>query len=405
MMSIRLAWRNLWRNRSRTAVSVATLSTGTAVLIVISSLILGLVEQIVSRITRQGTGEVQVHAVGYRARRALQQTIHNPERILEAASRLGIAAAPRAMAPALLSVGSKSAGARLMGIHPDAERAVGDLPRRIESGVFLEGGTRKGLVLGHRLARSLDAKLGGEVIIVVQAVDGSVRRDLFQVAGILASVSEMVDRSSAFVLLDEFEGLAALPDQLHEISLSSNGTLRSEEVAAAIASAAGDNEVKTWRQLMPTLVTVVDVWNGVGALLGAIFFLAAGLGVVNTMLMSSYERIPEFGLIKALGSTPMRIVRDMATEALLLGVVSTALGALVGLTIALYAQQYGLDISSFAGSVSFSGVAMESLWKAQVTPVTVLKPIFIMLTVSVLSALYPAIKAARLDPVQAMVHV
>jgi len=95
----------------------------------------------------------------------------------------------------------------------------------------------------------------------------------------------------------------------------------------------------------------------------------------------------------------------VVAEALMLGLVSTALGAVVGIAMAFYAQARGLDISLFAGSVSFSGVAMDSTWKAKVTPLTLLQPILTMLTMSVLSALYPAIKAARLDPIRALVHV
>ena len=405
MVILRVTWRNLWRNGQRTAVSIAAMSTGTAVLIVISSLIAGLIDQLVTRITRQGVGEVQVHAPAYLARRSLHETVAQPEAILQAARAQGIAAAPRAIGFGLLAQGPKSAGAQLMGVDADAELAVGDLPTRLAEGQFLPKGRAKQVVLGRRLARSLDARLGSELVVVVQAADGSTSSGLFHVGGILQTLSEPIDRSGAYISREDFGELFSFPGQVHEISLSSRGQLTSEAVAAAVTPAAGKNEVKTWRRLLPNLGTVVDLWNAVSGIMGAIFFLAAGLGVLNTLLMASYERIPEFGLIKALGATPGRIIRDVVAEALMLGLVSTALGAVVGIAMAFYAQARGLDISLFAGSVSFSGVAMDSTWKAKVTPLTLLQPILTMLTMSVLSALYPAIKAARLDPIRALVHV
>jgi ABC-type antimicrobial peptide transport system permease subunit len=126
---------------------------------------------------------------------------------------------------------------------------------------------------------------------------------------------------------------------------------------------------------------------------------------MNTMLMATFERVREFGLIKALGASPWRIVRDVAAEALVLGMTATLLGGGLGLAVGLYLQTAGLDTSAFAGSYTIAGVAFDPTWRAVVSLESVLVPILAMWGTCLLASLYPAVIAARLDPVRAMQHV
>jgi ABC-type antimicrobial peptide transport system permease subunit len=144
----------------------------------------------------------------------------------------------------------------------------------------------------------------------------------------------------------------------------------------------------------------VSLW-----IFGSIFLVAAGLGVMNTMLMATYERTREFGVLKALGTSPWRIVRDVAVEALVLAVVGTALGAAVGAAGALVLERHGIDTSALAGGVSIAGVAFDPVWRAALRAGALPAPVVAMWAVSVVASLYPAVLAARLEPVRAMQHV
>nr|ALD83696.1 ABC transporter permease [Sorangium cellulosum] len=405
MNTFQIAFRNLRRNRTRTSISIATIGIATAVLILSNALTLGMVDDASRNVIDLGVGEAQVHAPGYLVEQSIHDSLKDPDAVLARARERGVAAAPRALAGGLLAAGDKSAGLRFWGIDPAAERELGKLPRHLRSGQFLPDTPDRRVVLGGGLARALAVGVGAEVAMVVQGLDGSVSTELLRVSGVLDNVGEAIDRGTALIDRRDFEQIFSAPGKVHEIALSTHGRMSADDLVATMSGASPGAEVKSWRALKPAVASVVDIWEGSTLILAVIFFLAAGLGVLNTMLMASYERIPEFGTIKALGATPGRIVRDVAAEAFVLAALSTALGAALGTGLAWLAETRGLDLSVLGTRFSFSGVTLQSVWRAKLTPSGVYGPVVLMLGVAVAAALYPAIKAARLDPVKALVHV
>ena len=132
-----------------------------------------------------------------------------------------------------------------------------------------------------------------------------------------------------------------------------------------------------------------------------IFGIAASLGVMNTMIMSTYDRMREFGIIRAIGTTPWRILKQVSLEAILLTTIASVIGAVVGLSVALYFQKYGFDVSG-GGNMSFGGVVMDPVWKASVSVGIVLLPVVLLMLVSIVASIYPASIAARIKPVEAI---
>jgi ABC-type antimicrobial peptide transport system permease subunit len=192
---------------------------------------------------------------------------------------------------------------------------------------------------------------------------------------------------------------------VHQISLNSRGTLPPEQLRAMAARLAPGADVRTWRELLPLLADLLALIDGSLFIFGTIFFLAAGLGVMNTMLMATHERIREFGMLKAIGAAPWRIARDVVAESMLLGVVGSVAGAVIGAAAALALERHGLDIAALAGGASLAGVAFDPVWRASFDAAALPRPMLIMATTAVVATLYPALLAARLDPVQAMQHV
>ncbi len=356
----------------------------------------------VSNATNLVVGEVQVHAPGYLADHSIYKALDDPELILWAAQKKNINATLRRYGYGLVAVGTKSAGARFWGVDPVLERTTFVLADHLDKGRFLSETPRRGAVLGQRLARSLQAQIGSEIVVVVQAADGSLGNDLFTVTGILKAAGENIDRNAALIHSADFVELFVSGDRIHEVALNSKGQISLEELGALASAAAPEQEVKEWRQLLPEVSDMVNLFDAFIWVFGMIFILAAGMGVMNTMLMATYERIREFGILKALGATPWRIVRDVAAEASLLAAAGTVLGTLLGLAGGYYLREVGLDLSIFAGSYSVGGVAFDPIWRATLSPEAVLIPVVLMVIICVAASMYPAILAARLDPVQAI---
>jgi len=163
--------------------------------------------------------------------------------------------------------------------------------------------------------------------------------------------------------------------------------------------------MKTWKGIVPGFADMVAMNDNISVIFGLIFALAAGLGVMNTMLMATYDRVREFGVLRALGASPMRILRGITAEALLLAVIACFIGAVLGSLGAFYLQEVGLDLSGIAGEgIQMSGTVMDTVMRAQFSVGNLVFAVVLMCAVCPLASLYPAIRAARLDPVIAMNH-
>jgi ABC-type lipoprotein release transport system permease subunit len=405
MSLLRISWRNLWRNRRRTAITLAAISLNTMILITTYSLMDGLLGQTARNATQLATGEAQLHAPGYLLDHSLYTTLNHPRTILTRLREHSIGAAPRIYGYGLVSLGTKSAGALFWGVEPAMEQANFKLAGHVAEGAFLSPTPHKELVLGKKLARSLNVQVGSEIVVLVQATDGSMGNDIYTVKGILKAVGEGIDRNAAIVHQDDFRQLFAMPEGIHEIAVNTNGGMPLATLTEILSQLAPNAEVKTWRQILPTLSDMIEISGASMSLFGSIFFIAAGLGVMNTMLMATYERAHEFGLLKALGASPWRIVRDVTVEALLLACTATLFGVVLGLAASYALQEVGLDTSKLTGEFHIAGVVFDPVWRAALSVKAVVQPVIIMWLVCVLAALYPAAMSARLDPVKSMQQV
>ena len=402
MKITKLSWRNLWRNPTRTNVTILAVSLCIAVLIIFQSMIVGLIEKAKFTTTNLVIGEVQVHAEGYLDDRSIYKSLQNTEEIHLIAKENNIGLVKRSYGFGLISSGTKSAGTQFWGINPESELQHFDFANHIDKGNFLTNTSLKKIVLGRKLASSIAADIGTELVVFVQGADGSLGNELFYVAGILKNMADNVDRGAAMILREDFDILFSADNLIHEIALNSKGRFESEEIQKLLSARTADVDVETWQQLMPTIALLTEKMSVfMRTFFSLIFGIAASLGVMNTMIMSTYDRMREFGIIRAIGTTPWRILKQVSLEAILLTTIASVIGAVVGLSIALYFQKYGFDVSG-GGNMSFGGVVMDPVWKASVSVGIVLLPVVLLMLVSIVASIYPASIAARIKPVEAI---
>ena len=402
MKIIKVSWRNLWRNPIRTNVTISAVATCIAILIIFQSMIVGLIEKAKFNTTNLIIGEVQIHAEDYLDDRSIYKSLQNIEEIHSVAKENNIGLVERSYGFGLISSGTKSAGTQFWGINPESELQHFDFANHIDKGNFLTNTSLKKIVLGRKLASSIAADIGTELVVFVQGADGSLGNELFYVAGILKNMADNVDRGAAMILREDFDILFSTNNLIHEIALNSKGRFESKEIQKLLSARTADVDVETWQQLMPTIALLTEKMSVfMRTFFSLIFGIAASLGVMNTMIMSTYDRMREFGIIRAIGTTPWRILKQVSLEAILMTIFASIIGVVVGLSVALYFQKYGFDVSG-SGNMSFGGVVMDPIWKASVSVGIVFLPVVLMMLTSIVASIYPASIAARIKPVEAI---
>ena len=402
MKLVKMSWRNLWRNSTRTNVTITAVALCIAILIIFQSLIIGLIGKAVYNTTNLVVGEVQIHAAGYLDDRSIYKSLKNVEKIRAVAKENNIGMVERSYGFGLISSGTKSAGTQFWGIDPESELKYFDFANHIDEGNFLTKTSLKKVVLGNKLARSLAAELGTELVIFVQGADGSLGNELFYVTGILGNVADNIDRGAAIILRDDFDILFSTNNLIHEIALNSKGKLEAEEIQKLMSVKATGAAVETWKELMPTIAIMTEKMSVfMLTIFSLIFTIAASLGVMNTLVMSTYDRMKEFGIIRAIGATPWLIIKQVSLEAILLTILASIIGTVIGLSIAIYLQVYGIDISG-EGNLAIGGIVFDPIWRASVSLTSVFLPVVLMMLTSIVASIYPASIAARIKPVEAI---
>ncbi len=402
-MLIRMAWRNIWRNPRRSLITLSAMTFSLTLMIVATNLVEGMNRQMVGYAADRSLGHIQVHAKGYFKDKNLYQTL--PLTILRKFDGTPFRAAPRAYAFALASLGEQSAGVLIRGIDPQKEREVTDLWKHMLVGRYLRAGDEKTVLLGRKLAETLDAAPGSEVALITQAADGSLGNDLYRVVGVLKTLDEKTDRSAVIMSLADFSKLLVLPGRIHEVAIRTPNAMEVDRYKPRVVSLLkGENcEVLTWKEIAPALKDALALNKTWTTIMLLIIFSIASLGILNTMLMAVFERMVELGLMLAVGLKPFRLVRLILMETLMLAGISEALGLGLGLLWSWRLMVKGWDLTRLFGEgFEYTGFAFENVLRAALWPQGMVECMGIMLIISLLAGLYPSVKAARLKPVEVM---
>jgi ABC-type lipoprotein release transport system permease subunit len=409
----RIAWRNLWRNRRRTLITAGALAFGFLAAVVLVALAQGMIGQMVENGTGLVTGQVQVHDGEWEPEHSLYSTIGRAEGtdvealVAAVAAAPGVTgAAPRVYGGGLVSAGRRTSAGVVMGVDPEAEPRVSRLLGEIDRGRAPRAGANE-VAIGSEMARKLGVQPGAEVVLVAPAADGSLGNDLYAVSGVFHT--GMADLDGAFVVapIDRLQELLVLdPGRVHEVAAAVEGPWEAPEIARGLAGTLSERDlavdVRPWTAFRPELADYARLAQSFYGVIVAIVFVMAIFGVANTMLMATFERRHEFAVVRALGSPPSGVAVTVVLEGLILGVLSLAAGAAVTFALLAWWLRSPLDLSALVGDFTAAGALVEPVLEVEVSALgPVLSAIALLLT-ALLAAIYPAWRAARVPPADAL---
>jgi ABC-type lipoprotein release transport system permease subunit len=398
-----LALRNLRRHPTRTTLKVLGIAATSATMLVWGSLTNGFTHLLHDSATGLELGDFQVHASGYRASQDIYAALDDVEPLLKRASGAGFHVSPRLFGFALAAASELSAGVRVAGVDPAREATVTRLHQHVIAGAWLDAAHQKGVVLGGMLARQLAVGPGSELILLGYARDGSLANDIYQVRGVLASVTADVDNRGVYMLDGTFRELFLMPRGAHELAMArvdDGETLA--EAGGRLAALGLPGEVRSWRELKPFLARTIDLQAITAYFTLAFTYLALGGLILNVTFMTVYDRMREYGVMHAVGMAPAQVLTLIVAETGWLAAISAAVALAFGLPVALTLQRSGIDFSFIIDRLAFAGMNIEPVLHAVVETKQVLAPIIFLLVLMPLFALYPAVEAARMAPIEAL---
>ncbi len=409
MLLVRLGYRSIWRNRRRTILTMTAMGLATALIVLTLSVYEGMFRDMIESATEY-QGQLRITAEGYFEEPRTDITVPQDTLRQVLLSYPDIrGAAGRVRGFALLSYGegdsSTTQATELLGISPEEERAVSRFEDRIIAGKFLSGESTQEIVLGRGLARSMDAEIGGEIVAMGQDAYGSVAADIFRVAGIVDTGDPVRDISLALVGRRTLQRMLALDGQVHEWTLRLGSPLQAEAVSARLRLDPEEYDVRSWNRFLPQLNNLLEISRASRFFFALIFYFAVVLVTVNTMYMALFERMREFAVMSAIGLRPARLSLLILLEALFMSGIAGIAGGLLGLLASLLLQRYTIDISAFMPSVSIAETTMVPRIRAVPAPDTVLIPVFLVIALGTLVALFPAWRLRRMRPVEVLREV
>lgn len=404
MNIFQLAWRNIGRNRRRTISTVGAMALALLLCVLYSTLVTGMVNGMEEGVVEVGVGDIQLHEPGYLDRPSIYDRIQNVDALIDTIHSHGFLASPRLTGSSLLAANDTAIGGALYGVDTVLDSQVSIIPDRVDEGQWLDPSDPNGVVVGRRAARALSLEVGDELVALGQAADGSMANDLFTVRGILSPISDGIDRAGVFLHTGTFRDYFVVPTGVHQIILRRPSGEELDPAAATVAALAPHLDVKTWRQLNPTFAQFMDAASQAVFIIAFILYLLVAIVIVNAMLMSVFERIKEFGVLKAIGVGPYQVVSLILVETLMQAAIATAIGAAVGGGLVGYFQSIGGIPIDFMAGMSLMGQSLQDTLPVTSTAAALILPVILLVVFAFLSAIYPAIKAARISPVEAMQH-
>lgn len=408
MLIVKLAFRNILRNRRRSLLTLLSMGGGFFLLCLTLSMSEGSYANIINIFTQDHTGHVQIHQGNYLERPSLYKTINHADQLIAKLEQqpLVLGVTPRIYAPSLAYGKDKTFPAHVIGIDPQREAKTTHLENKVHQGNYLTSNTNADgyspAMIGFSLAKNLQLTIGDELVLISQGIDGSIANDIFSVVAIVGDAGSY-ERMNVYIGLSamrEFLSMQGETNKVHELAIILSDQNEARHFAAKTQSELKDNRLR----VAPWQVVESSFYNSMQAdkkgsylSMGIIIFIVS-IGVLNTILMGTLERTREFGVLKAIGTRPAAIFGLIMLESFVLAIISCFIGLVLALPVCLWLASSGIPMPE---PIDMGGIIFDTML-GEISWFVVLLPSIVVISSTLIVSFIPAIRAARISPLKAL---
>ena len=424
-MLLKLAWRNIWRNKRRSLIVITSLVIGLVAIVLSSGLANGMLKQMLFNQINLNVSHIQIHKKGFNDNKIVKNFIPDYQKVESVLKNDPAVKAysKRVLVPGILSSANNTSGVLIKGIFPGEESKVSVIKSSMIEGKYL-GDNRHGIIIGKKLAEKLEVGIGDKVVAMTNTMNGSIGSDVFRIVGIFQTANSNYDKMAIYITAKSCQDMLGFNDQpgsnltsnqkqvqdsagsgkYYEFAIITNDFEKIDQVKQDLEKKlGGDYEVLTYKDLLPMLIYQMEIFKKSMFILNVIIGLALIFGIINSMLMSVFERINELGVLMAIGMKNLKLYIMIVFEAFILGILGTFAGSAVGLLIDLLLLRSGINLGLFSAGLGAIGVG--SIIYPALSFGDIMNAVLFMPFVAILGALYPAYKAIRLEPIYAINYV
>ena len=423
-----ISWKNIWRNKGRSLVVISAVTLGLFGGLFGSAMMIGMADRRVDEALNKEISHIQIHNPKYLENPEVGLAINQANKVVDfIESRDGVkAVSKRIKINSMINSSSGNAGISLIGINPDKEIEVTELykalydstqvveimkvtdPQQVSTflkdsvGSYFEGVKRNPIFLGEELAKNLKVKVRSKVVLTFQGLDGGLHGGAFRVCGIYRTENSAFEEQNAFVRDTDLSAmLEGSQDVCHEIAIFMDDQDLIGNTVESIQSAFPQLEVRTWKEVQPDVAMMNDMMSVSTAIIMIIILLALGFGIVNTMLMVVLERTKEIGMLIAVGMGKLKVFTMIILESVMLSLTGAFFGMAIAATFIEIAGKKGLDLTA-AAQEGFEAMGLGAVFYPSMGLEVYIEVTIMVVIAAVLSSVYPAWKALKLNPADAL---
>lgn len=402
-MLFSISWRNIWRNKVRSSVIIFSIAVGIFAGVFSSAFFKGMADQRIHKVINTELSYIQVHKAGFRQTSDFNNYIPDAVALVDKIAKVPhvTGVSRRMIIQSMIASAETATGVMIEGIDTGREMKVTTIHDKMVEGKYFEGISRNPIVIGKKLAEKLNVKVKSKVVITLQDMDNNITSGAFRVVGIYSTDNNIFDESHVFVRFSDLQKLYDFPPKAaHEIAINLDDNKNLPVVLKQVKKLAKGYEVLDWKELSPEMNYLTEAMDMYMYIFIIIILLALLFGIINTMLMVVMERTKEIGMLMAIGMNKFRVFSMIVLESIMLSLTGGIVGVIIGGLASKLGETHPVNLSMWAQG--YQQLGYDAFVYTSVDPGMLINVTLLVILTGIIAALYPAYKALKNDPADAL---